>query len=438
MSGPAPRWKGVAGTAATRLSVTIASAAIGVLVSHIVISEWGVGAYATYGLLVSLVALLPFADLGLSAVLINQVSAREANAEARAVFVATLTSVLRLLVIAALVLALLVLVLGWAGLWPLALGGAVASDDNALVTICLLLFALALPLGSGASMLIGSHRAALQNLVQITGPLVTLCGCLWLSSVDGSEGSAAALLTYAGNALASLICLLLAAWFLRPDVFRAMRLVTRLRAAPQLKVSTTAVPMVIQLVAVPVAMQSGRVVLSHNGTSEDLAIYNLGTQLFGVVLQVLGATGMALWAHYGADRSTGRVASPLPTAIIFGIACAIAGIGIAVVQAPVVKLIAGREFELPGEFVAVYVTFLVVQGAKVPLGMYMTDPAGLRFQVVPSVLLVVVTLTLSITLAGPLGATGVVIASLVGVTFCQLVPYLWYTRHDVIRRRLDI
>lgn len=79
--------------------------------------------------------------------------------------------------------------------------------------------------------------------------------------------------------------------------------------------------------------------------------------------------------------------------------------------------------------------FVTVQAIKYPLGMYMTDATGLRFQVLPIVLMVPLNLALSWALIAPLGAAGPILGSAISVLLCQVAPNLWYVRRDLARRR---
>ena len=76
---------------------------------------------------------------------------------------------------------------------------------------------------------------------------------------------------------------------------------------------------------------------------------------------------------------------------------------------------------------------MVFQALKYPLGMYMTDARGLRFQAYMILAMVPVNLGLSIVLAGSLGAAGPVIGSLVGVVLFQYVANLLYVRRRAAR-----
>jgi Na+-driven multidrug efflux pump len=85
-----------------------------------------------------------------------------------------------------------------------------------------------------------------------------------------------------------------------------------------------------------------------------------------------------------------------------------------------------------------FVAFVTAQAAKYPLGMYMTDLPGLRFQVLPILILVPLNLGLSWLLIAPLGAAGPIVGSAIAVTVCQVVPNFWYVRRDIDRRRRSV
>jgi hypothetical protein len=76
--------------------------------------------------------------------------------------------------------------------------------------------------------------------------------------------------------------------------------------------------------------------------------------------------------------------------------------------------------ELP--LLASFAALLVVQSLHVGSGILLITPAQLRFQAVCVVALVLANLPLSWVLAPVLGPTGPVLASVVTVAACQLVP----------------
>ena len=99
------------------------------------------------------------------------------------------------------------------------------------------------------------------------------------------------------------------------------------------------------------------------------------------------------------------------------------------------SVLSDGKIELPVTLLAANIANVVVEAAKQPLGMYMTDPRGLRAQVVPVLVVVVMNLALSWVLIPPLGAAGPLIGSVVSVIVCQLVPYSLWVARDLRRLR---
>jgi hypothetical protein len=77
---------------------------------------------------------------------------------------------------------------------------------------------------------------------------------------------------------------------------------------------------------------------------------------------------------------------------------------------------------------------MVVQGLKYPLGVYLTDAAGLRYQALMIAGMLPVKVGLSWALAGRMGAAGPVLASIVCVACFELLANAWYVRRTLRTR----
>lgn len=427
-------WAVVGGTAGVKVLVLGLSGLLGIVTSRLIITTFGEAAYAQYGLISALPNLLPFADLGIGAAVVNAIagSARPSqDGEVRR----TLTSALRILLVSGGVIALVSVALGVTGAWPVILGSDVSSSTGWVAMVCLVIFGLALPLTIGQRSLVGLGRNPVQIATQaLVAPFILVAVALTAFSGE-SDGAILPVYSYVAAALVSILCFVVASRLLTPQIRAAARDVPRLRSAPGIRVMHVAGPMLVQMIALPIAMQTDRLLLSHLAGTSELAQYNLASQFFGIVLQTIAAAGVALWPVFARDRARGTVRSPYTIAWAFaGASLLVAGV-LCLLLPWLTEFVSDGQITLSPVLVGAFVAFVVVQGAKYPLGMYMTDAAGLRFQVMPVIALVPLNLGLSWWLIEPLGAAGPVLGSTVAVLVCQVVPNAWYVRRDLQRRR---
>ncbi|MDR7382454.1 lipopolysaccharide biosynthesis protein [Promicromonospora iranensis] len=425
-------WRSVGGSALAQVAVTGLSGLLGMVTARLVIEHYGLGAYAQYGLLASLPALVPFADLGMAAVVVNVVASSERPADDPEVR-RTLTSAFRVLLVSGIIIAAVGVAFGLLGLWPTLLGPGLLDGGGLAATVCVAVLGLALPCGMGARILVGLGRNPLQvALTGLTAPLV-MVGVLLLMALGDAGGNLLAVASYGASATVATVLLVTASRLLRPQVGKAFRDVPRLRSVPGVRVIDVAWPMLVQMVSLPIAMQTGRILLSHQATSVDLARYNLAAQLFGVVLAAVSTAGLALWPHFARARARSVRASPFRASLVFVAVGAVLAAALSGLLPLVVPLVTGGALRLGVPLVAAFVVFTLLQAAKYPVGMFMTDAAGLRAQVLPIVLMVPLNLGLSWWFIAPLGAAGPVWASCVSVLVCQVVPNALWTRRALRR-----
>ncbi len=72
------------------------------------------------------------------------------------------------------------------------------------------------------------------------------------------------------------------------------------------RVFDTAWPMLVQMIALPLAMQSNRLILSHVSSVDELATYSLASQMYNPIFSVSIAASMALWPVFARARSRGE------------------------------------------------------------------------------------------------------------------------------------
>jgi O-antigen/teichoic acid export membrane protein len=413
------------------------SGLVSVVSIRLVLGHFGVEAYAQYGLLVSIAALLPFADLGMGAAVLNSVAGSADPARDEHVR-ATLVGVFRVVALSGTALVAVGLAVTLAGGWPTLLGdGLLPGSGPSAAFACLVLFCLTLPLAVGQRILTAMGRNHVRILVQgLASPLFAGTVAVLVVAGPGGEqgGGYLAAFSYAGGALIAALGSVLAFRSLPGLAGRVLHDVWRVRSVRGAPVLGVAGPWLVLTLALPVAMQTDRLLLSHLSTPTQLAEYGLGFSLFSILSQTVSAAGVALWPVFARARSTGDVRSPFRMAAAFGAGGTLAAVALALVLPWVVPVVSDGAVRLDGWLTWALVALVAVQAANYPLGMYMTDAAGLRFQVPPVLLMVPVNLGLSWWLTLQVGAGGPVVGSAVAVALCQFAPGVFFVRRDLRRR----
>jgi O-antigen/teichoic acid export membrane protein len=428
-------WSKLGKTAGTKMIVLGLSGLCAIVTSRMILSHFGTEAYAQYGLLASLPSLLPFADLGIAAVVINSI-AEAKNPRSDEHVRRSLLTALRILLVSGTVIVATSALVSVLGLWPVLLGNGLLPDGGAWAAfLCMAVFGITLPLAVGQRILVGLERTATQVKSQIVVAPLILLAVLLSIGLAAPVGSYLAVFSYAAAAVNSIICLIIASRLISPQLTSALRSVPHIKREPGIKAFHLAWPMLLQMVALPIAMQSDRLLLSHLTHGEELAQYNLASQLFGMILQVIAAAGIVLWPIYAKARSASRIESPLVPTIWFAAGGLFLGGLLAIATPFLVAFVSDGRIILDAWLVSGFAVFVALQAAKYPTGMYMTDSAGLRFQVLPILMLVPLNIAISWWLISLLGAAGPIIGSAISVAACQLIPNLCYVTRDLARRR---
>lgn len=424
----------IGSTALLKMTVMGASGLLGLFTTKLVISHFGTAAYAQYTLLVSFPQLLPFADLGITAVVMNAVAASSDPRRDPKVR-DTLTTALRITLVSASVIGAVALILLLSGAWPVIMGNGAMPGGELTATICMCIFAAALPMAAAQRILIALGKSRTQQIAQaIVSP--TMFGwVLLLVVLNLPLGGFVAIGSYLGMALVSVIAFAVIRKHLSPNLGQAIRNVPRRREVPGVEVMSVAGPQFVQMVAQPLALQSSRLLLSHQTTGTELAEYSLAVQLFGLISQGIIAGGLALWPVFARDRAIGKVRSPMPISGIFGGVSLLLGLAAALIAPWLVHFVSAGKLDLSSAVLACFVGLVVVNAVKYPLDMYMTDARGLRAQLIPVLMLLPVNVGLTWLLIPLLGAAGPILATAVSVLLCQLLPYSVWIRRDLRRRR---
>ena len=430
-------WSSVGTTAVAKVVVMGVSGVFGLVNTSLIIRHFGADAFAQYGLLATFPTLMPFTDLGIGAVILNTVASSTDPAH-DSVVRRTITTAVRVLLGSALVISTVGIVILLLGAWPWLLGGKLMEGGGLTATVCLVIYAAALPLSVGQRVIIGLGRSATQVISQgVVSPAMS-CFLLLAIVIGLGRGNAVSIYSYIANALVSVICIVVAWRATRPLFAGALQDVPRLRSVRGVRIVNTAGPQLLQSLAIPIAFQTDRLLLSHLGQSQALAEYNLANNLFNMLTQTVMAAGVAMWPMFARARADRRIENPFKPAMIFSGGGFLLALALVAVTPWAARVMSHGKIVLPAALVWAFAAYVAVEAGKQPLGMYMTDPRGLQFQVVPVLILVPMNLAISWVLIGPFDAAGPILGSVISVILCQIVPYSWWVRRDVARRRREL
>lgn len=411
-----------------RAITTIVSFVCGVLTIRLITGGAGAEAYALYGLLTALSAVLPFADLGAGAAVVNTAAVSQDVRRDRTLL-DQVTSVERILLCSAGIGLVADAVLLVSGGWK-ALFGSVGDLPGAEVAafVCFAVFCLQLPLGIWVRLQLGMHRNHVVILLQgLVSPLTLLGVWLMLQLLGPAGHPMLAVASFASALLVALAGTVLTAVATRPLIASAFRRAWRPRRYPGVRVMDVGWPMLVQLLSYPVAVSTQRYVLAQSGTHLEQAEFTAANQVFNALVMLISAAGVPLWPMYAKRRSEGALTrGPWPLSLMFagGIVLAVAAVW--VVGPWLFGFASHGEFEVHTATILWFGATVVCQALLYPLGMFIMDKAGMRFQMVPTALMALTSFGLAVLLTPSFGIPGLLAANVIAVVCCQIVPFALY------------
>jgi O-antigen/teichoic acid export membrane protein len=406
-------------------------ALVGLVNTAVILRETGEAVFGLVSLVTTLTQLLPFADLGIGAVVITACS-RPGRLTDDPTAVATVQRGMRTLSVVAAVLVMISLVIMATDSWGFLLGRTTGPADRVAITVATSMIALGVPAGIGVRILIGRDMSMLAVLVSIAIGIFTLLITLALkfAGVAGIwyavSGTGGALI---GNCIATALILRNTGlgWsaFARPGPEHAGT-----------KLLQGSLWMFVVYMGLPLGLESHRLILSHVSTAAELSRYALMAQIYGVVMSPFATAGMALWPVFVRRRQGTRASTQLwlRTAAAFGAFSAVAGVGIIVLGPWATSVLSGGEVVAARALAIAFAALLIIQAIHFPAGMMMTTPRELRWQAFCVTAMGITAGLLSVWWGGKWGGTGVVAAAAVAIVAAQVIPdFVWIPR--LLRRR---
>ena len=416
-----------------RLATLVTGFASSLLATRIILSTSGVENFALYSIIVALPALIPFTDLGAGAVLVNSYAARSTCRHDDLLQRQT-TTVARIMVGFALaVMSVNVLLLVTEG-WQNLLGNAATVPHAELVAfVCLTSFCVSIPLGIWTKVLLGSNKNHLIILLQgVQAPLAL--GFVWVLLTYGPP----AVFPWVATAVYAAMFVVAIAGFAQASrtsdgaLWRAVLLVPR-RRTRGVRVMDVGLPMFAQMLTPPITTQVTRLIVAQSVSIAALAEYGVLMQVLIPALGLVSAVGLTLLPYYARARGSGaRTVGPLRLSALF-FAAASAGVGTWVLVSPWLFHLMSAGAVVPDRYtVLCFGLQLMAQSALYPLGMFLMNPTGIRFQVIPAILVCISTVSIVSALAPVVGITIVPIAVAVSTLVFQIVPFVIYIRRGLV------
>lgn len=409
------------GAGSARLITLPLTAIASIATAKITISSSGIELYGYINTIALLFQLLPFADFGVGAVVTSAVARRGLSRKDAAMSRRSIFTAFRLLSFTSGVLVAMVIVCGSFFVWPrlLNIPDMHLEESNLAICIALVLFFLAVPLGVGQRILVGSGKSHVLAFAGIALPVVVL-GYTLVAAALNFEG----FLFAVGSSLAVLVTNLIGFIVgLRAVGLRVTEVFNgawgRSRSQP-VTVFHTAWPMLVVTIATAIAIQSHRIILSHTSAPIELTQYSLVAQLFFPIWSIVYMSSTVLWPRFSRnERQFGLWLQS--NAILMFIGC-LGAAGLVVVGPFVVQIMSGGALAVPPHVFWAFGALLVGWALNSTQTMLLTKPRRLKVQAVLAILMVALSIPLSIALSFELGASGPVVGTLISLIICQLIP----------------
>jgi O-antigen/teichoic acid export membrane protein len=399
-----------------RLIVLPVGAVAAILTTRIVNEALGPQSFAVYALVAGVPLLFSYADLGLGAAVANAASSVTTDPLR---FQAVLRRSFVISFYVASLIATASILLGAAGIWP-GLLGLTDPTLNAPISLAMIVFGFSVPGGLGKSILLGIGRYGTSIVILGLTPVFSL-GIVGLAIGFGAQTGGIVAVSSLGTFMVNWIGFIFAAVSM-PGTWADYR--RKPQRAVMGEVIRTAMPMMILVAGGGMLFQSGRLVLSHTSTLQQVAVYAVLWTFFQPLLSVVQTAGQSLWPRFAAARASGlssrrefKVATV--TSAMIGLC---AGLGLTVFGPLAVEIATAGKVEANIFQCAILGGVLVVQATMLPAGMILTFPRGLWWQALTIWAAAAAVVTIGVLATADLGATAPMLGLLAASVICQAIP----------------
>ncbi len=394
--------------------------------SRIVFNTYGAEAYGVVTFIASLQYLIPFADLGLGAIIMNRVAEARANGNIRHAYQTIYRSV-KIQAFLALCLALALIAWSFTTGPSVIIGRDTSIPTVAIVTAGLVIFAN-VPASFGNRVLIGLNLTHLSIFMSAIAPPLVLGLVLICSHLSLDAGFLYPIWPIAALA-SSLAISAVASRSIGVSFFRMVDglSLTKIRNKAE-PIWSTALSMLVISIASPLTHNSHRVILGAVATTQALATYSLGAQIFSPLLSLLTSAATPLWSAFASKKGTNRTL--LTTTAGFGVVGLLSAGSLFLAVPLYCWFVTGSNSYVPWELTASFALFLTVNAFTLPSMMRMNKGSGIKFQAWAAAIACLAGLPFSVWAATQWGAQGPVVASACVMVIIQLAPMLaWQLKY---------
>lgn len=390
--------------------------------SHLILKHYGVDAFSSYALIVSVMLLIPLNNLGAGASVTQAVAAHGVEED---VSLRTGITAVRVLGISGLTVTVIALVLGIFDLWPRLLGNS--SGANAFVAAAIIIYGLSFVPGLGQAVFLATGRNHFTIAIQV---FISVLGALFVWLVHAADLDSRLIVVIPSFAV------LLVNWttFAMSQRVTGFSWSTALRRAPfrarypGARVRALAIPMLITSLALPLSFLSDRLVLSQVSDDVQLARYALVLQLFAPVTGLIVATAQPLWPMFTRARVQGK-SGPAMKLVLGGFlgGTFLVSTVLVLIADPIGKVISGDKISLGYALPALAATVTLMQAVAMPLAMSLVDPKGAKLVAITTVMTVPLNLFFSVLAAQEWGARGPMVSMLGVSLIVQIIPWIVFS-----------
>jgi O-antigen/teichoic acid export membrane protein len=193
---------------------------------------------------------------------------------------------------------------------------------------------------------------------------------------DRESGSFIPWSRYAATLIIGAIATVVAARLIKPTLWRLRSPISSSLQGCQ--IVDQAWPMTVIMIALPVGIQTDRIILSHVTTSAGLAQYNLASQMYTPIFALVSAAG-SLFGHALPHPGQEQEVAAATFTRVWSVA-AFFCLCISVIAGWLANFASGGEVTLTLALLISFSAWMIIQAFQYPFGMYLTDRTGLRFQ----------------------------------------------------------